>query len=137
MYAPPRSEVAVPLDEARRRRVEQLLIMAGGALVGATAVLSGKLGAVTKVSTLVMWCGLCPAFVYGGRRWQLGIAILMVGSLVMLGHHAVSSMEMAERTGVPLDGSFWRRLGVAMPANVVTIVCGVALFVRGRSAGRR
>ena len=136
----------VPLrDEERGRRVDQRLRWVGAGSMGCMVppMLLGAFGGegadvMRNMIGVLMWCGLCVAFLRGGRRWQLGIGIFFAMFPVILvggSMWEIQQMQERRRLGVPMDADFWPGLvGVLLAALLISVpaVCGLALFVRGR-----
>lgn len=138
-YAPPRSEVEVSPDEVReweQQRVEKVLRWVGAACLGSVMVRSvfgGSFQDFLMRSWIVcVWGGLMVGFLFRGRRWHLGIAIFML--LCVMGQVGVVKVlaEVAERGRTPVLPRVWWGVAASVVAYVVTMVCGVMLFVRGR-----
>lgn len=139
-YVPPKSGEDVPLlDEERRRRVDVMLRWVGAVSMGCLVVVglvrweSGEM--VVKLATVVVWSGIFSAFVYGGRRWQLGVAIFMLVILLAQVQAGIAAMSLARKVNAPVSADEWWRVGGVSLACAVTVVCGVALFVRGWKRG--
>lgn len=113
-YAPPRSAVEVSVPKKDGVWVDKVLRWVGTA--GLVRVLLMELSEgkesswVLHVIWVVLWGGLALGFLIGGRRWHLGIGIFGLLSLVQL--------------------AVWGSLLV----NVVTMVCGVTLYLRALRA---
>ena len=141
-YAPPRSDVEVPvslLDEEGRRRWDVMLRWAGAMSMGwlvVTGLVSWESGTVlVKMVVVLAWSGIFSAFLYGGRRWQLGIAMFVLVILLAQLPSAFAAMSRAHKFGTPVGGDEWWSLASVSVSCAITVVCGVALFVRGRKRG--
>lgn len=136
-YAPPSSEVNVPLPgEERWRKVDRRLRWTGalcmGGLFAAGLVLWGTGTMVLNLIVMGTWCAIAAGFLYGGGRWHLGIAVFMLFLVMIQVVSAVRSLDAAVQFGVPMDAVFWGNIVLGFVICGVPAGCGIALFVRGR-----
>lgn len=136
-YVPPRSVVEVsPLSEEvwREKRRDRVWRGVGTACLGYGLLLSvfGDEGPDRMQELMVgaVWAGMVMAFLLGGRRWHVVIAVLMLLGVVVQVYLVRLMMDFAPRSGAPFGMGAWFRMWSSMLANVVTMVCGFVLFVR-------
>lgn len=131
-------EIEREMERRSRMRLDRVLRWAGvvclGCLLVETVMGVGGRWYPEKVMAVVLLVGLLAGFLTGGRWLLLGIAVLM-GVLMMLMYPLENVVRMSRRlSGGTLFFQYWYYL-VGVTPFVITVVCGVALFVRGRKRG--
>jgi hypothetical protein len=132
-YAPPETPEDHPAkDGPSDRRLRWLGALTMIYLSAGVAMREPIMGHDDRLAGLGLMAVFIYGFLRGGRKFQLGIALLMAISIPTQAYFVHRSIALADRLPVPLSPHPWRELAVAIIPHSIALVCSAMLYFRAR-----